>query len=64
MAESKTVSYRETIHGTSPLPLDVRAVELMASLEVGMMTNRQYLDALKQRPSASSIAQPESLSTD
>lgn len=61
MTEGKSNSYPETIYGASQSPLDARAVELMATLEVGMMTNRQYLDALKQRPEREPTAQSDSL---
>lgn len=64
MTESKVADNQNTTDGTSHLPMDARAVELMASLEVGMMTNRQYLDALKQRPDTTQLTdllQPPSI---
>lgn len=58
MTKSTASGYQGDSDGPSQLPVDIRAVELMATLEVGMMTNRQYLEALKQRPGTSSSTQP------
>jgi hypothetical protein len=56
MNESTASTYQGNPDAASPV--DTRAVELMATLEVGMMTNRQYLEALKQTPGRSSPTEP------
>ena len=62
MDVGKAGSYDESIFGTSQFSLDARAAELMATLQVGMTTNGQYLEALERRAGAGSSTEPESVS--